>query len=316
MIQKLLITGASGYLGGRIIQDLSLDESFILRITAPEDLPWMKTPGIQVVDMDLLNDLQLHAGCSGINTIIHLAALNEIESGVDPDKALLINSLGTLKLLRAAKAQGVKRFIYFSTAHIYAAPLQGFIDEDTLPRPIHPYAISHRTAEDFVLSNSNKGLKGVVLRLSNALGSPAHPAVNRWSLVVNDLCRQVASHGAIQLRSSGRQMRDFITITDVCSATRHIIGLTDKALGNGIYNLGGENSLRIIEVAEIIARRSQALLGFTPPIRTLPTDAEEDNPLEYSIDKIKKTGFTLKGNLESSIDETLLFCKNHFGEGS
>ena len=60
-----------------------------------------------------------------------------------------------------------------------------------LPLPDIPYAITHRAAEDFTLMFASRGkLDARVVRLSNAFGAPAHGSVDRWTLLVNDLCRQ------------------------------------------------------------------------------------------------------------------------------
>jgi UDP-glucose 4-epimerase len=319
-MSKVLITGGTGYLGGRIAADLATENRFFLRLTVPEDAdkPSLLLPGNEIVYMDLLNDEQIRAACRGVCCIIHLAAKNEIDSAMDQEGALAINGLGTLKLIRMAEAEGVERFIYLSTAHVYGAPLLGTITEANLPRPVHPYAITHRVAEDFVFSAlSRRSMQGIVIRLSNALGSPVHPSVNRWSLVSNDLCRQAVSSGKMQLNSPGMQKRDFIPISDVCAAIRHFIELPEVELGDGLFNLGGENSLSIIELAEIIAERTRNAFGFTPPIirPNVSSSGEMESPLIYSIDKLKKTGYKLTGNIKDAIDETLLFCAKHFGDG-
>ena len=117
-----------------------------------------------------------------MDAIVHLAAMNEMDCARDPAAALEVNTALTLRLLNAAVAAGVRRFVYLSTAHVYGAPLRGHIDERALPRPVHPYAITHRAAEDFVLAAFDAGrIEGVVLRLSNGVGAPAHAAVDRWT---------------------------------------------------------------------------------------------------------------------------------------
>lgn len=318
MIKKVLVTGGTGYLGGRIVNELAADNKHYVRATAllVNQKVIVTSPSSEIVHMDLLNDEQIRSACRDVDCIIHLAAVNEIISAREPERALAVNGMGTLKLIRAAEEEGVKRFIYMSTAHIYGAPLAGSITEATLPRPVHPYAITHRVAEDFVLSAlSRQALQGVVIRLSNALGSPADPQVDRWSLVANDLCRQVVSNGKMQLRSAGLQMRDFINIADVCGAIKHFMELPESTLDDGLFNLGGENPLSIINLAEIIAQRYQDIFGREPQIIRPPVDSDEAVPahLFYSIDKLKSTGFKPNGTIEDAIDETLLFCEQHFG---
>ena len=319
MTQSILITGGLGYVGGRVAEWLSKDSDFKIFVTSrkPEsaDLPvWLSKD--QCIRLDILNDAEVRNACKDMDVIIHLAALNEIDSANDPEKAFLINSLGTLKLLNSAKMAGVKRFIYFSTAHIYRSPLEGAISETTIPRPVHPYAISHRTAEDYVLvMNFHKKMQGIVLRLSNSIGAPINEKVNRWSLVGNDLCRQAVTSHKIHLKTSGKQKRDFIPLSDVARAVDHFIKLPDVSIHDGIFNLGGENSLSIHELALKIQKRFELSFGFSPSIvRPKSIKGERSKSLHYSVEKLKSTGFFLEGNLDQEIDNTLMFCKKHFSE--
>jgi UDP-glucose 4-epimerase len=234
----------------------------------------------------------------------------------NPGQALLINGLGALNLLEAAKGAGVERFIYLSTAHVYGAPLAGVITEASLPRPNHPYAITHKVAEDFILAaHDRQEMLGIALRLSNGFGAPASAHINRWTLIVNDLCRQAVTTGKLVLKSAGRQWRDFITLTDVIRSVKYFLNLPAAACQDGLFNLGGAYSLRIIDLARRIADRASRFLGFTPPIhRPEPGPTDSFPPLEYRVDKLKSTGFTLCRNIDEEIDATLRFCQEVFGE--
>jgi UDP-glucose 4-epimerase len=317
MNDKVLITGASGYIGGRLVQALAEEPRFHLRLGTRQPLTirpaWLGEA--EIVSLDLLSQEDLNSACRGVRYVIHLAALNEIESLANPEEALLINGLGSLKLLEAAKRAGVERFIYFSTAHVYGAPLVGIIAEESLARPNHPYAITHKVAEDFVLAaHDKKDIQGIALRLSNGFGAPASVNVNRWTLIVNDLCRQAVTTGKLVLKSSGLQWRDFITLSDVVRSVQHFLTLPASACQDGLFNLGGECALQIIHLTRRIADRASRFLGFTPPIqRPEPTPGESFQPLEYRIDKLKSTGFTLCRNIDEEIDATLYFCKEVFG---
>ena len=317
MMDKVFITGGSGYLGGRLVQAFVTEPRFHLRLGTRQPLAvrpaWPREA--EIVPLDLLSPEDLNYACRGVRYVIHLAALNEIESLTNPEEALLINGLGTLKLLEAAQRAGVERFIYFSTAHVYGVSLAGMITEESLPRPNHPYAITHKVAEDFILAaHDKKTIQGLVLRLSNGFGAPAAVNVNRWTLIVNDLCRQAVTTGKLVLKSSGLQWRDFITLSDVARSVQHLLNLPASACQDGLFNLGGECSLQIITLAQRIANRASRFLGFPPPIqRPEPGPAESFQPLEYRVDKLKSTGFTLRRNIDEEIDATLLFCKEVFG---
>ena len=238
MKKRVLITGGFGYLGGRIAADPSVAPDSVKRLgsrkkrSVPEGLP-----ECEAVVMDVLDPDSLSVAMRNVQSVIHLSAMNENDCAADPNQALLINSLGTLNTLQAAIAAGVERFIYFSTAHVYGSPLAGNISEQTITRPVHPYAITHRAAEDFVLAeHSRNKICGIVVRLSNGFGTPTRPDVDRWTLLVNDLCRQAVCDRKLVLRSSGLQQRDFITLTDVGRAVAHLLSLPRKACGDGLFN--------------------------------------------------------------------------------
>ena len=312
MADTLLITGARGYLGGRLSLYLAEHTECTLRLATrqpPAATPNWLTRGAYE-HLEISDAASCARACRGVNAVVHLAALNENDCAADPLAAALINGVGTLRLLQAAVQQGVKKFIFFSTARIYGEPLAGEITERTLPRPAHPYASSHRFGEDAVLEAHDRGrLTGVVVRLSNGVGAPADPASNRWTLLANDLCRQAVRDRRLVLRSSGIALRDFIPLADVCAAVRHLLTLERAALGDGIFNLGAGASSRVLDMAELIAARCESLLGYRPPLeRPAPAPGETAPPLDYRIDKIRATGFQPAGRMADEIDATLRIC--------
>lgn len=307
MHKSVLITGAFGYLGGQISAYLLENTDYEIKLGTRNPNNRAKDD-VRVVWIDVLSEESLNTACYDVDAVIHLAALNEIESASNPEKALLVNGLGTMKLLEAAKSAGAKRFIYFSTAHVYGS-LEGVIDEGVVPRPLHPYAITHRLAEDYVLAAHGKGdLVGIALRLSNAIGPPADLSANRWSLIGNDLCRQIVKTGNIVLRSVGLQERDFIPLSDVPRAVHHFLELPKESCQDGLFNLGGEKSSRIIDLAELIASRSSKVLGISPAIQRPVGAGITKSHLEYKVEKINRTGFQLEGDISEEIDNTLKFC--------
>lgn len=313
---KILVTGAMGYLGGRIARAFAKNEKVELLLATRKTLnkkpKWLSRGSM--VSMDLASGDGLDCLCENVHTIIHLAAMNEVESFLNPEKALIVNTLGTLKLLQSAESAGVERFIYFSTAHVYRRPLTGEINEETIPRPTHPYAITHRAAEDFVLACSNK-MKGIVIRLSNGVGAPENYDVNCWALVANDLCMQAVVDQKMVLKSSGLQYRNFIPIWDICRAVEHLTEAPIKQLGDRLFNLGSEHSLRIIDLAELIQKRCEKIFEYKPEIHRNNSQPLESHPvLDYSIDKIKSTGFTLEGSIDTEIDHTLKLCRQVQGK--
>lgn len=305
-------------MGARVAQYLAASSKYNLILgsrSRTSRAGWIDAP-IACKVIDWTSRACLDEICREVDTIIHLAAMNEIDAAHDPAGALAVNGVATVNLLESARKQGVRRFIYMSTAHVYGSPLSGVIDENICPRPVHPYATSHRAAEDVVLASHSSGaISGIVLRLSNSFGAPAHAQVNRWTLLVNDLCKQAVVTGRVELRSSGTQRRDFITLNDVGRAVKHMVELPGTDVGDGLFNLGGDWAPSVYEMTCLVAERCDHVLGFMPEIiRPQPTAAESENHLAYKVDKLTQTGFVLTGDVVNEIDNTLLFCKKLFDE--
>lgn len=317
MGKRVLVTGGFGYLGGQIAMTLSRDAGYTVRLGGRmQKQPPSWLPEAEMALMNVLEPLSLQSALQDVHMVVHLAAKNEHDCLRDPNDALLVNGLGTLNVLQAAINAGVERFIYFSTAHVYGAPLVGHITEQSVPRPLHPYAITHHIGEDFVLAaHEQNKIMGAVLRLSNGFGAAIHPDVNRWTLLVNDLCRQIIQTGEMILHSSGTQQRDFIPLKDIGGAVVHLLALSHEQSSDGLFNLGGDSSLSVWEMTQRIALRCQIQLGFTPKIHRPASpvnQASEQMNLIYDSSKIKQTGFQLKESIDDAIDEALACCKLFF----
>jgi UDP-glucose 4-epimerase len=309
---KVLVTGGLGYVGSRIGCHLSalsgIDLIISTRRSDRQPPEWLGGRSRLLVTNSALEfgNEELR----GVESIIHLATVNETVANRDPGAAFAVNCLGTLRMLAAAEAANVRRFIYFSTIHVYGTPLKGLLTEQTLAQPVQPYAIVHRAAEDFVLAAASRGsIHAIVVRLANAIGAPACPEVERWSLLTNQLCQDAIYSGHLELRTAGRQWRNFITLTDVARGVEHLLGRPPASGKREIYNLAGENTSRVVDLAELVADRCLLKFGFRPPV-TRPPDARAEPESEFNIamDLLKSTGFRLRSNLLEEIDGTLTYC--------
>ena len=318
MKKNILITGGLGYIGSSLAKFFSDSNMFNVYITSrkntelPDTLKKCKFVKLDIND----SDIELQDKLKGIDYIIHLAALNEIECVKDPEQSVHVNITGTLKILNASITVGVKRIIYFSTAHVYNSPLESHLTEDKCTFPSHPYAITHRAAEDFILTaNKQKKIESIVIRLSNAIGAPIHKNIDRWTLLVNDLCKQIAETKKIILRSSGVQIRNFITLNDVCRGVLHLLEIEKYDLIYPVYNLGGPTTLSVNQVVEIIRTICEKKFGYIPSV--LKAEIQE-NVLElfYDSSKIANIGFKWDNEIENAIEETLKVAHEFFQNSS
>ena len=163
-----------------------------------------------------------------------------------------------------------------------------------------------------MLAENRKGtIEAIVLRLSNGFGTPERADVDRWTLVVNDLCRQAATTKKMVMRSPGDDLRDFITLKDTARSVAHVLALDRHLIGDGLFNVGSGHSMRVRDIADMVADRCNAVLGFRPKM-VRPESSATAEPFEYGINKIRATGFAVSADFISEIDATLKLCHTSF----
>ena len=315
MTKNVLLTGGFGTLGGRISANLSKNPEINLRLASRQKRQppsWAPKAEVCVVDFENQNSIKqmLHE----VTHVVHLAALNDYECHAEPEKAQLVNVEYTRRVVEQAGQLKKLRFIYLSTIQVYGNSLTGVITETSPTDPQDAYSQTHLDAEQIVEhAHNTQQLEGVRLRSANGFGAPMSPDAKIWQIIANDLCRQAVETKKLTLKSHGLQSRNFVPFTDVCSAVYHSLGMSPQQTGDGLFNLGGRKSLQIIQMAELVATRCGAVLGFTPKIEK-PNETPDSVPpaFEYSSDKLLATGFILNCDLEREIDSLLQSCKNWF----
>ena len=315
MTKNVLLTGGFGTLGGRISANLSKNPEINLRLASRQKRQppsWAPKAEVCVVDFENQNSIKqmLHE----VTHVVHLAALNDYECHAEPEKAQLVNVEYTRRVVEQAGQIKKLRFIYLSTIQVYGNSLTGVITETSPTDPQDAYSQTHLDAERIVEhAHNTQQLEGVRLRSANGFGAPMSPDAKIWQIIANDLCRQAVETKKLTLKSHGLQSRNFVPFTDVCSAVYHSLGMSPQQTGDGLFNLGGRKSLQIIQMAELVATRCRAVLGFTPKIEK-PNETPDSVPpaFEYSSDKLLATGFIMNCDLEREIDSLLQSCKNWF----
>lgn len=312
---NVLITGGLGYVGGRLADRLARRAGAAVALT---DLPpkaglpeWARAFEFLPADVTDKGSLAGVFAAKKFGAVVHLAALNDADCAKDPERAIAVNGGGTFNLLSAASAAGVPRAVYFSTFHVYGPGAGEAITEETPARPAHPYGFTHRAAEDYCsYFRAYKGMKTLVFRMSNSFGCPMDRGVNAWTLVFNDLCRQLQTAGAITLKSAGTQHRDFIPLSDATAAAEHFL-FDREDWGDGLYNLGGGSSMSILEAARRVEKVYAAKYGRKPgPMKTGPAaPGPEPRPVDYSIAKLRGAGFSPSGGMDAEIGRTLELCE-------
>jgi UDP-glucose 4-epimerase len=309
-LSTVLITGAGGYIGGRLVPRL-LAEGHEVTALVREPAPRL---GVEQVVCELAApesfDTALRA-CSGADTVVHLAGENEVLAGRRPAAALSATLVAAERIAEACARTGVERLVYLSTVHVYGARMTpgATLTEEMRVEPRSAYAISRLASEHVAAGFAEGSYELVVLRLTNSVGAPDHPSVSRWSLVANDLCRQGAVEGRLELRSSGTQWRDFVALGDVCSAIA--VAGPARGLAPGIYNLASGQPLTVRGLAELIQHEFERATGRRPELHAPAPEADPPGPYLVSNQRAADHGVKLQSPLEQSVAETVRFCLDH-----
>jgi nucleoside-diphosphate-sugar epimerase len=188
----------------------------------------------------------------GFDGVIHLAGLSNDPLGdLDPPTTLAINFRAAVKLAKAARSVGVKRFAYASSCGSYGAGGEDLIDEVCPLQPLTPYARSKMLAERGLAELADRSFCPTFLRLGTAYGMS--PKL-RADLVVNNLVGHALTSSRVLLKSDGSAWRPLVHVQDIARAFAAVMEAPRERVFNEAFNVGAtDENYRIREVAEMVA---------------------------------------------------------------
>jgi nucleoside-diphosphate-sugar epimerase len=297
---KVLVTGHRGYIGVEMVPVLrkaghevvGLDTGYYdeCDFVSPPD----ETPELRV---DLRDVTAEHL--KGIDAVIHLGALSNDPLG-DLDKELTydINLHASVRLAQAAKAAGVKRYLFSSSCSLYGAGGDGFLDETADFNPVTAYGESKVRVEQEVSKIADDKFAPVYLRNATAYGVSRRL---RADVVVNNLVGHAVTTGKVLLQSDGTPWRPLVHIGDIIHAFECCLTAPVEAIYNQAFNVGKSNdeNYRIRQVAELVA-------GAVPGSEVTFAPGASGDTRDYRVDFSKiarqlpgyKPTWTLKAGIE------------------
>jgi UDP-glucose 4-epimerase len=243
--QRVLITGASGYVGQHLIKALSqanIPVRGFARSLRPANLS-----GVEWRQGDVRHLAEVQQAMQGCTSVVHLACLPLGLSFQEPEADFQVNALGTLNILQAAQATEVKRIVYTSTAQVYGFTEHLPITEDAPTQPTSPYAASKLCGEILCSTFARcYGLDTIILRLFNVYG----PALdNRERSTVETLFLQRVRQGLPPIiKGNPDQGRDFIHVNDVVRAIRLALNKSNAGI---VVNIGTGVMTTLLELARL-----------------------------------------------------------------
>lgn len=304
------MTGAGGYVGSGLVETLAA-EGWDVRALVRRPAPHLD---VEQTVADLAENTDSAAGAfKGVDTVVHLAGENEVVAARAPAATLAATIVATERVIEAMASAAVRRLVYMSTVHVYGEQMTdgATLTEDMRPEPRSTYAITRLASEHVAASLGASGPELVVLRLTNSVGAPADPRVDRWTLVTNDLARQGATTGRLELRSSGVQWRDFVALRDVRSVIAAACRSDHPVLPPGRYNLGSGTPTTIRQLAELVRDAFERSTGVRPDLDAPEPGPERPEPYHVSVERLASHGLQAETPLEEAVDETVRFCIEH-----
>jgi UDP-glucuronate 4-epimerase len=259
---KILVTGGAGFIGShlceRVLSDgnqvICLDnfDSFYdpnIKIKNVEGIIEKFPDRFELVTGDIRNPEHLKEifDKNKIDLVIHLAARAGVRPSItDPLLYQDVNIRGTIVLLEACKAYGIKNFIFASSSSVYGENQRvPFTEKDLDIQPISPYGATKRAGELICYSYHHLyGMNIACLRIFTAYGPRQRP-----EMAIHKFTRLVDQGKKIPVFGDGSSRRDYTYIDDLIEG---IMGVIHHHKGFEIYNLGESQTTSLIELIRLI----------------------------------------------------------------
>lgn len=306
----ILVTGGAGFIGSCITEKLLLSGSKVIVLdnfsSGKKENINFKDKNLEIVKADILNSRLLEKITKGTDYILHQAALTSVPQSVkSPMSYQKVNVEGTLKILKAAVKNKVKRVVIASSSSVYGNAKKYPQKETYEPKPISPYAASKLSAEIYCkMFTKCYGLETVCLRYFNVFG-PKQSLDNEYAMAIPKFITSLLESKPTPIYGNGKQSRDFIYVDNIVKA--NLLAITNNKVSGETFNVGSGSPVTILGLSQLLQK---ILNKPIKPIFLKPRSGDAKKT-EADISKIKKaTGFHPKPELEEGLKKTIKYYLN------
>jgi UDP-N-acetylglucosamine/UDP-N-acetyl-alpha-D-glucosaminouronate 4-epimerase len=267
----VLVTGGAGFIGSHLVEALLARGQ---RVRVLDDLSSGQRgflpshPDLELVVGDLRDSETLDRVMRGVEVVYHQGALRSVPKSVEQPYAYHdVNATGTMRLLLAARAAGVRRIISASSSSVYGNQPVLPLHEELYPMPIAPYGASKLITEHYCANFSRHyGLETASLRYFNVFGPRQDPA-SEYAAVVARFILAAKRGEPLEVHGDGEQTRDFTYVGNVVDA--NLAAAAAPGLAGEVFNVACGERLSVLD----IARHLEEILGRPLPRRHTPPRA-------------------------------------------
>lgn len=241
----VLVTGASGFLGAEVVR-LLVEGGWPVRVLMRRESGDL--PGIEFVVGDVGNLTSLKNACAGVSVVVHAAGLAHVfgSEGKQREPFDRVNEHGTASVVRAARDAGVRLCVVASSVSVYGEYEGDVCDENTMCRPLGPYAVSKYNAELRVREIAKgSGMNVAMLRFATIYGEGDRGNVAKLIALIGK--------GRFVRPGSGANKKSLIHKQDAAAAVAAVV--EPGFAGVDVFNV----SARSATVREIVAAISKAM---------------------------------------------------------
>lgn len=272
---NILITGGAGFVGSRVAEKLIEDKNNYVVILDDlstgdfDKLPDAPKDNWRFVKADVNKYSEVAEVMLGMqfDYVFHYAALVGVQRTQDNPVKVLDDIDGIKYVLNLSKSTGVKRVFFSSSSEVYGEPVELPQHEQTTPLNSRvPYAVVKNLGESFLRSYEKEyGLEYTIFRFFNTYG----PKQSK-DFVMSKFINKALRNEDITMFGDGNQTRTFCWIDD--NVDTCLKAMKEDLIVNEVMNVGGENEVRIIDLAKLIIK----LTGSSSKIVHLPPLKEGD----------------------------------------
>ena len=223
--KKILVTGGAGFIGSNLIEHFLKQNNKVVCLDnfltghRKNIEPFLKNENFTLVEGDIRNYEDCQKAVEGVDYVYHQAALGSVPRSIqDPMTSTDINIGGFVKMLFAAKEEGVKRFIYAASSSTYGDSTNMPKVEHIIGNPLSPYAITKYADEIFAKNFTDTyGIETIGLRYFNVFGRRQDPN-GAYAAVIPKFVMQLMAHESPIINGDGSYSRDFTYIANVVQA--------------------------------------------------------------------------------------------------
>ena len=303
MKKKIFITGGAGYVGARLVNEL-LKKKYEITVYdimyfGDHFLP-KNNSDLTIIQGDIRDQKKLRDSCKNHDYFVHLACIsNDTSFALDEKLSTTINLDAFKPMVKIAKENGIKRFIYASSSSVYGVSDKKNVTEDHPLVPLTLYNKFKGMCEPQLLEETDNNFHGVVFRPATVCGySPRQ----RLDLSVNILTNFAVNKKFIKV-FGGDQLRPNLHIADYCEAVFLLISADENKIKNETFNVGYQN-LSIMQIAEKVKKVVEKEFSDISDVKIIREKSDDIRSYHINSDKIKDVlNFTPKYSIEDAILE-------------